>query len=46
MPPWKANASWAQINVRIPANAPSGNVPVDIVVGATHSQPGVTVAVK
>jgi uncharacterized protein (TIGR03437 family) len=35
-----------QINVRIPVNAPSGNVPVDIVVGTTHSQPGVTVSVK
>src|SRR5206468_5338070 len=35
-----------QINVRIPVDAPSGDVPVEIVVGTTHSQPGVTVAVK
>ena len=35
-----------QLNVRIPANAPSGDVPVDIVVGTVHSQPGVTVAVR
>ncbi|MDQ1474011.1 MAG: hypothetical protein QOJ99_5491 [Bryobacterales bacterium] len=35
-----------QINVRVPADAPSGDVPLDVVVGTTHSQPGVTVAVK
>jgi uncharacterized protein (TIGR03437 family) len=35
-----------QINVRIPANALSGNVALDVVVGTTHSRPGVTVAVK
>ena len=35
-----------QLNVRIPANVASGNVPVDIVVGTAHSQTGVTVAVK
>jgi len=35
-----------QVNVRIPANAPSGDVPVDVAVGSAHSQPGVTVAVK
>jgi uncharacterized protein (TIGR03437 family) len=35
-----------QINVRIPANVSSGDVPVDIVVATVHSQPGVTVAVK
>jgi len=35
-----------QLNVRIPADAPSGDVPVEIVAGTTHSQPGVTIAVK
>jgi uncharacterized protein (TIGR03437 family) len=35
-----------QINVRIPANATSGDNALDVVVGGVHSQPGVTVAVK
>jgi uncharacterized protein (TIGR03437 family) len=35
-----------QINVRIPANSPSGDNALDVVVGGVHSQPGVTVAVK
>jgi len=35
-----------QVNVRVPANAPSGDVPVQIQVGNAISQPGVTVAVK
>jgi uncharacterized protein (TIGR03437 family) len=35
-----------QVNVRIPANAPSGDVPVQIQVGNSKSQPGITVAVK
>jgi uncharacterized protein (TIGR03437 family) len=35
-----------QVNVRIPADAPSGDVPVQIQVGNAASQPGITVAVK
>jgi uncharacterized protein (TIGR03437 family) len=36
-----------QVNVRIPANVPSGaSVPVTITVGDATSQAGVTVAVK
>jgi uncharacterized protein (TIGR03437 family) len=35
-----------QINVRIPANSPSGDNALDVVVGGVHSQRGVTVAVK
>src|SRR5260370_8733750 len=33
-----------QVNVRVPAGAPSGNVPVVITMGATISQAGVTFA--
>jgi uncharacterized protein (TIGR03437 family) len=35
-----------QVNVRIPANAPSGNLPVVITVGSNSTQPNVTVAVQ
>jgi uncharacterized protein (TIGR03437 family) len=35
-----------QVNVRIPTNAPSGNVPITVTVGASSSQPGVTVAIR
>ena len=35
-----------QVNVRIPPDAPSGDVPVQIQVGGAISQPGITVAVK
>jgi len=35
-----------QVNVRIPASAPSGNVPVVLVVGGASSQPGLTVSVR
>lgn len=35
-----------QVNVRIPNNVPSGNVPVVIVVGGTSSQQGLTVSVR
>lgn len=35
-----------QINARIPANALSGDVAVEVVVGTAKSQPGITVAVK
>ncbi len=35
-----------QINVKIPASAPSGDVPVELIVGGTKSQAGITVAVK
>jgi len=39
-------AGMLQVNVRVPGNAPSGNVPVMLIVGSASSQPGVTVAVK
>lgn len=35
-----------QINVRVPGNAPTGNVPLMLTVGSSTSQSGVTVAVK
>jgi uncharacterized protein (TIGR03437 family) len=35
-----------QINARIPVDAASGDLPVEVIVGSAHSQPGVTVAVK
>jgi uncharacterized protein (TIGR03437 family) len=35
-----------QVNVQLPANAPTGNVPIVITVGTTNSQAGVTVAVQ
>jgi uncharacterized protein (TIGR03437 family) len=39
-------AGLMQINARIPADTPSGDAAVDVMVGDTHSQPGITVAVK
>jgi uncharacterized protein (TIGR03437 family) len=35
-----------QVNVRIPADTPSGEAPVEIQVGDAKSQPGITVAVR
>ncbi|MEP6716653.1 MAG: hypothetical protein ABJC09_13870 [Terriglobia bacterium] len=35
-----------QVNARIPAGVPSGDIPVQIVVGAAASQDGITVSVK
>lgn len=35
-----------QVNVTVPANAPSGNVPVIIAVGNASSAPGVTIAIR
>ncbi len=35
-----------QINVQIPANAPSGNLPVSVSVGGSGTQSGVTVSVE
>jgi uncharacterized protein (TIGR03437 family) len=35
-----------QINVQIPANAPSGNLPVSVTLGGANTQVGVTVAVQ
>jgi uncharacterized protein (TIGR03437 family) len=35
-----------QVNLLVPANAPSGNQPVAVTVGSTATQTGVTVAVK
>ncbi len=35
-----------QVNVRIPADTPAGEVPVEIQVGDARSQPGITVAVR
>jgi uncharacterized protein (TIGR03437 family) len=35
-----------QLNVQIPANAPSGNVPIFVSVGGTSTQSGVTVSVQ
>jgi uncharacterized protein (TIGR03437 family) len=39
-------AGMFQVNVRIPADTPAGEVPVEIQVGDARSQPGITVAVK
>jgi uncharacterized protein (TIGR03437 family) len=39
-------AGLMQVNVRIPAGTPSGDIPVEIHVGDAKSQPGITVAVK
>lgn len=39
-------AGMLQVNVQIPPDAPSGNVPVVLQVGNASSQPGVTVAVQ
>jgi uncharacterized protein (TIGR03437 family) len=35
-----------QVNVRIPLNASSGDVPIEIQVGTARTQPGMTVAVR
>jgi uncharacterized protein (TIGR03437 family) len=35
-----------QINVRVPLDVASGDVPVEVQVGTAKSQPGITVAVK
>jgi uncharacterized protein (TIGR03437 family) len=35
-----------QINVQIPANAPSGNLPISVSVGGASSQNGVTISVQ
>jgi uncharacterized protein (TIGR03437 family) len=35
-----------QVNVRIPADTPFGDIPVEIHVGGAQSQPGITVAVQ
>ncbi len=35
-----------QVNLKVPDNAPTGNVPIVITVGGTNSQPGVTVAIQ
>ena len=35
-----------QLNVQIPANAPSGNLPLQVLVGTASSQAGVTISVQ
>ena len=35
-----------QVNVKIPENAPTGAVPIAIVVGTASSQPGVTISIR
>jgi uncharacterized protein (TIGR03437 family) len=39
-------AGLLQVNVRIPADTPFGDIPVEIQVGDVRSQPGITVAVQ
>ena len=39
-------AGAVQINVRVPANAPAGNLPVVVRIDGRDSQPGVTIAVR
>ena len=39
-------AGLLQVNVPVPADAPSGNVPVQIIIGGVSSQTGLTVAVR
>jgi uncharacterized protein (TIGR03437 family) len=39
-------AGLMQVNVRIPADAPSGDLPVVVQVGDAQSQPGITVSVQ
>jgi len=34
------------VNVQIPANTPTGDVPISVSVGTSSSQPGVTVSVQ
>jgi uncharacterized protein (TIGR03437 family) len=41
-----AVAGLFQVNVRIPLDAASGDVPIEIHVGSAHTQSGMTVAVK
>jgi uncharacterized protein (TIGR03437 family) len=35
-----------QLNVRIPANAPSGPLPIQVSIGGNVSQSGITVSVQ
>jgi uncharacterized protein (TIGR03437 family) len=42
----QAVAGLFQVNVRIPADAPTGDVPIMLTVGNVNSQTGATVAVK
>jgi uncharacterized protein (TIGR03437 family) len=39
-------AGLLQVNVTVPADAPSGNVPVMLIIGGVSSQTGLTVAVR
>jgi uncharacterized protein (TIGR03437 family) len=39
-------AGLLQVNVRIPADTPVGDIPVEIHVGNAASQPGITLAVQ
>jgi len=39
-------AGLMQLNVQIPATAPSGSLPIQVLIGGNISQPGVTVTVK
>jgi uncharacterized protein (TIGR03437 family) len=39
-------AGLMQLNVQIPANAPSGNLPIAVSIGGKTSQNGVTVSVR
>jgi uncharacterized protein (TIGR03437 family) len=39
-------AGMMQLNVQIPATAPSGNLPITVSIGGNTSQKGVTVSVQ
>jgi uncharacterized protein (TIGR03437 family) len=39
-------AGLMQINVQLPPQLPSGDVPIVVMIGAASSQPGVTVALQ
>jgi uncharacterized protein (TIGR03437 family) len=39
-------AGMMQLNVQIPPNAPSGNLPITVSIGGNISQNGVTVSVQ
>jgi len=39
-------AGMMQLNVQIPSNAPSGNLPITVSIGGNTSQNGVTVSVE
>ena len=39
-------AGLLQLNVQIPANAPSGNLPITVSIGSNISQSNVTVSVR